>query len=150
MAQKHVVHTVVTDGTMQANELDGTQVKSMSLTDVAPGVVLGFFFRNVTNATNTQAKKIPAGKKFSVIGVQGYKTAGNGGAGDTLDILNGATTMLDAAIDLHINDKLKIVNTGIDDAACLLDGDNGDTLNATWTKATDCRGDVVVMAVCLA
>tara|TARA_R100001510_G_scaffold28772_1_gene25454 strand:- start:1860 stop:2297 length:438 start_codon:yes stop_codon:yes gene_type:complete len=73
-----------------------------------------------------------------VIAGGGYKTNGNGGAGDFIE-LNTSAPVAVVTWDLNVNDKLP-VGAAVDDAAATIAA--GTTLTVKRTQAGDCAANV--------
>lgn len=136
--------------------IDGEIVKPFTVGDDVPVPEVAWLFRQ-KDVAGTFKKVIPAGSKFLITHVSGYKTAGAGGAGDTCDIQNSGTTLLGTGPQtLNVADKAALAfgTQGIDDAQNILDGDAGATLDLVIVDgnagATDLSCDVIVRAIRLA
>lgn len=153
--KKTLVSCVVTEQggapTMSAAEIDGQIVHAMGVGDLPPGVGVKFWLHTL-DVAGIVGKAIPKGQKYLIYGVDGYKTVGDGGAGDKVDIKKG--TSLICSVDLNKADKLVLSVPSIDDANNVLDGDAGDTLNFVVVDgnagATDLSCELMVKALRIA
>lgn len=102
---------------------------------------VGCFF--TFTASGTKAILIPAGESYKFVSLLVIKN-GNGGAGDTMQALNGATPITNA-MDLNVATKTLVSPTTIDPAQTLLAG--GSTFNLTGVEVTAVDCDVEVRFV---
>lgn len=86
----------------------------------------------IGNATETITYQAPC--NLRVLDVRGYKTNGNGGAGDTVTIKNAGNAITDA-IDLQINDLLVFEAASYDDAQ--VEVNSGANITIVSNDATD-------------
>lgn len=129
---------------VSSDELDASKVGGLNLNEAKIGVPGVALFQFSTNVTQTLSKAIPAGRKFRVLFVQGYKTIGAGGAGATLTIARSGSTIV-TAIDLNIADQTNFSSVLTDDATMDLDGDSGHILQALFTKGAGTVGAVAAV-----
>ena len=149
------------DTTMVGVELTGSVVgESKGNQDLAPVIKLGSEFV-LPNASGTLTKPIPAGSKFKIVGIGGFKTGGAGGAGDGFIVKNGTNAVLTVSTANAANgqpletlgyvDPTALADTPFvsdivyDPTHAVLDGDAGDTLNVVVTKAAgNVQADLVI------
>lgn len=110
-------------------------------TPVFPVIMM---FTPTNGAGETLVYTVPAGKTFRVLWVHGYKTNGNGGAGDTVTVQNVGNAITDA-IDLQINDKLIFAAASYDDAQRNIAATT--ELRIVTAFNTDCACVVIVIGI---
>ncbi len=136
--------TKIHDDAVQARHIDADQIDGTHLATTPasrPGIEVVIPFSIPDTAGDYD---LVMDYKVEVIGVQGLKRGGAGGAGDTVTVKKGSTAITNA-ISLNVVDNAPVSASTIDDAASGLD--KGDTLRVTAAKATDC--EALVMVRCL-
>lgn len=141
---------ILRDGTAQAVAPQGNYMCPQADQDLYPCIPSIFSFSQSDHA-GTFSKTLPSdSKSFRIVGIKVLKTAGAGGAGDTVQVKVGASACSDA-ISLNAGDKAVIQAASIDDAHASLVA--GSVLAVTIVDgnagATDlsCRVDVYVVRV---
>ncbi len=139
MAVSYVDVVIESTGSHTATKLNlpvvGPSATTIPLQEVLLPVSVGNASTNLT---------VFAPFALKVIGAKGYKTAANGGAGDLVQVFNGATAVTDA-IDLNIVDTTMFVASTIDDAANSFA--EGDTITIDPTDVTNPSCQLYIVCV---
>ena len=118
-------------GTTLAGKLTGTQAANVADANVIGGIAVTHRIAVADGATGDV--DVTLTHKTLVTDVHVIKTAGAGGASDTLTVKNGATAITDA-MSINIADKAIVRAGTIDDAQMTISA--GGTLRCTRTKAS--------------
>lgn len=118
-------------GTTLAGVLNGTAAKVVADANVIGGIPV--VHRVAVADAATGDVDVVLAHKTLITGVQVIKTAGAGGAGDTITVKNGATAITDA-MDINVADTTIVWPATMDDAQFTIAA--GGTLRVTRTKAS--------------